>query len=84
LKGTYIDQQGSFDRQMAIGTFERGKDNFWLFDAAISYRLPKRYGFITVGATNLFDKEFQYLDTDIDNPRIQPERFFFVRLTLSI
>lgn len=84
LKGTYINQHGDFERQLSIGTFENGKDSFWLFDAAISYRLPKRYGIITVGATNLFNEEFQYLDTDIDNPRIQPERFFFVKLTLSI
>lgn len=84
LKGTYINQHGSFERQLTVGTFENGKDSFWLFDAAISYRLPKRYGIITVGATNIFDEEFQYFDTDIDNPRIQPERFFFVKLTISI
>ncbi|NIM96522.1 MAG: TonB-dependent receptor [candidate division Zixibacteria bacterium] len=83
FKGTYIDQQGSFERQGTLGTFERGEDNFWLFDAAISYRFPKRYGFITVGATNLFDEEFEHFDTDRKNPRIQPDRFFFARLTLA-
>ncbi len=83
FKGTYIDQQGSFERQGTLGTFERGEDNFWLFDAAISYRFPKRYGFITIGATNLFDDEFEHFDSDRKNPRIQPDRFFFARLTLA-
>jgi tetratricopeptide (TPR) repeat protein/opacity protein-like surface antigen len=84
LKASYVNQHGEFERQMALGTFERGKDDFWLFDAAISYRLPKRYGFFTVGAKNLFDKEFQHFDTDPDNPRIQPKRFFFARVTLAL
>ena len=80
LKGTYVNQKGSFERD---GTFEDGRDNFWLIDASIGYRLPKRYGFITVGVKNLFDKEFQYFDVDPQNPRIQPGRFFFARLTLA-
>jgi tetratricopeptide (TPR) repeat protein len=84
LKGTYIDQDGKFERQGTLGTFEDGDDNFWLVDAAIRYRLPKRYGFITVGATNLFDEEFQFFDSDRDNPRIIPDRFFFARVTLAI
>jgi hypothetical protein len=57
--------------------------NFWVVDAAISYRLPKRYGFITIGARNLFDESFEYAETDIDNLRIQPDRFIFCKLTLA-
>jgi len=84
LKGTYVDQKGSFARIGNETTFVPGKDDFWLFDASISYRLPKRYGFISVGATNLFDKEFQFFDTDRDNTHIQPDRFIFARITLAI
>jgi tetratricopeptide (TPR) repeat protein len=84
FKGTYVNQKGSFERIDSAGTFTPGKDDFWLADAAINYRLPKRYGFITVGATNLFDKEFQYFDTDRDNPRIIPDRFIFGKVTLAI
>jgi tetratricopeptide (TPR) repeat protein len=84
LKGTYVDQNGSFERLSQAGVFESGEDDFWVVDAAINYRLPKRYGFITVGATNLFDKEFQYFDTDPANPRIQPDRFIFAKVTLAI
>jgi outer membrane receptor protein involved in Fe transport len=84
LKGTYIDQHGKFERQGTLGTFEDGDDNFWLADAAISYRFPKRYGFLTLGATNLFDEDFEHFDTDIDNPRVQPDRIFFARVTLAL
>ena len=83
LKGTYVDQEGKFDRLDNIGTFINGQDDFWLLDAAISYRLPKRYGFITVGGANLLDEKFQYFNTDRDNLRIQPERYIFGKVTLA-
>ena len=50
----------------------------------IYYRLPKRYGFVTVGATNLFDEKFNYFEVDVDNPHIQPGRVFFARVTLAL
>jgi tetratricopeptide (TPR) repeat protein len=85
LKGTYVNQQGKFERQFpfATGVFEKGDAQFWLFDAAISYRLPKRFGFITVGAKNLFDKSFKYFDTDPVSPAIQPDRMIYGKVTLS-
>ena len=82
LKSIYVNQKGSFDRQFD-GIIEDGQNNFWLIDASIGYRLPKRYGFITIGVKNLFDEEFRYFDIDPENPRIQPGRFFFARLTLG-
>jgi Tfp pilus assembly protein PilF len=85
LTGTYVDQQGSFNRLNAPpGTFENGDDNFWLMDAAIKYRFPKRYGFFTVGVRNLTDEDFEYWDSDFDNPRIQPDRYFFANFTLAV
>ena len=84
LKATYIRQDGRFARQFDATTFEDGSDDFWLLDAAISYRLPKRYGFITVGVSNLTDEKFEYFDTDINNPHIQPDRFFFAKITLAL
>ena len=84
LKGTYVDQDGEFERATNIRTFEDGDDNFWLFDAAINYRLPKRYGFISAGVKNLFDEDFEHFDTDRNNPRIQPDRTAFVSITLAL
>jgi outer membrane receptor for ferrienterochelin and colicin len=84
LKGTYVYQDGEFERATNVGTFEDGDDKFWLFDAAINYRLPKRYGFISAGVKNLFDEDFDHFDTDRDNPRIQPDRTAFVSITLAL
>jgi len=83
LQATYYDQEGEFQR-FATVTFESADDKFWLVDAAIGYRLPKRYGFLTVGVTNLFDEDFEYFEVDLKNSRIKPERFFFAKVTLAI
>ncbi len=60
-----------------------GSDRFWVVDAALGYRLPKRYGMVAVEVKNLFDEEFQFQDTDAANPSIYPERLALVRVTLS-
>ncbi len=81
LTGTYWNQKGEFGD---ANTFQSGNEKFWTVDAALSYRLPQRYGFVTVGATNLLNEEFQYLDTDEKNPTIQPKRIGFARVTLAL
>ena len=95
LTGTYYNQKGRFIRP-PTDIEQSGKDSFWTVDAAISYRLPKRYGFITIGAANLFDKKFNYFDTDRGfltrtlafsgnlNPRVIPDRLFFGKVTLAL
>ena len=83
----YWDQDGKFlpqDVPPASANYIPGSDQFWLVDAALSYRLPKRYGFITVGVTNLSDEEFKYFDTNPTNPVIQPDRFIFGKITIAI
>ncbi|MGH8489428.1 MAG: tetratricopeptide repeat protein [Gammaproteobacteria bacterium] len=84
LTATYWDQNGRFtpflDHTVPLRS---GSDKFWIVDAAISYRLPKRYGFISVGATNLFDEEFNFFEVNLDNPTIQPTRTMFARVTLA-
>jgi outer membrane receptor protein involved in Fe transport len=82
MQATYVDQDGEFQPKGGA-CCQPGSSNFWLVDAGLSYRLPKRYGFITVGARNLFDREFQYQETDFNNPTILPSRTVFARLTLA-
>jgi Tfp pilus assembly protein PilF/opacity protein-like surface antigen len=82
FKETYIDQNGDFLNQQS-GSVSPGSDHFWLADAFIGYRLPKRFGLITVGAKNLFNKSFNYHDTDPENPIIQPKRLVFGKITLA-
>jgi tetratricopeptide (TPR) repeat protein len=81
VKTTFIEQKGDFES--LGGDIVPGSDQFWLFDAAISYRLPSRYGFFTIGAKNLFDKSFQFFDSDPNNPSIQPKRFLYARATVA-
>jgi outer membrane receptor protein involved in Fe transport len=84
LTATPWDQDGTFtfffDPTLPVRS---GSDHFWTVDAAMSYRLPKRYGLISLGATNLFDEEFNFFDVDFDNPTIQPTRTVFARVTLA-
>jgi opacity protein-like surface antigen len=82
LQATYFNQDGDFQRRGAT-CCESGASDFWVVNAAISYRLPKRYGFFTVGATNLFDRSFRFQETDFNNPTLQPDRMFFTKLTLA-
>ncbi len=82
LRGMYVNQAGDFEPNP--GEFRKGSDDFFVVDAMVSYRLPKRYGFVGIGATNLFDKKFKYHDTDFTNPIIQPARMFFARVTLAL
>jgi outer membrane receptor protein involved in Fe transport len=83
LRATYVDQEGEFERKDSRGTFNKGEDDFFLLDASITYRFPRRYGCITMGVKNLLDEDFEYYDTDRDNPRILPDRFVFARITLA-
>lgn len=80
---TYWKQEGEFPDPFTQ-EFISGKDDFWLVDLAVNYRLPKRFGFISIGARNLFDTDFNYFDVDYDNPMIQPKRTFFARVTLAV
>jgi hypothetical protein len=82
LRGTYVKQSGEFLR-LSTGSFESGSDNFFILDAALSYRLPMRYGFLTAGVTNLTDEHFRYQETDLSNASIQPKRSAFMRVTLA-
>jgi hypothetical protein len=84
LKATYVDQDGKFGNPRdALNPLVPGDDQFWVFDGSISYRLPKRYGIISIGAKNMFDNDFKFQDTDPTNPVIAPEQFVFARFTLS-
>jgi tetratricopeptide (TPR) repeat protein len=83
FRTTYVNQDGVFKRQ-ATSSFESGNDHFWLVDAAVTYRLPNRYGFFAIGATNLFNQRFRYQETDLRNASIIPTRGFFARLTFAL
>ncbi|MCF6157404.1 MAG: TonB-dependent receptor [wastewater metagenome] len=83
LVSTFVNQRGNFG-DPTVETVESGEDQFWIFDAAVGYRLPKRWGLITVEAKNLFDEELRFQDTDPSDPLIIPERLVLFSFTLAI
>ena len=88
VKPGYVFQQGRFGNvaftPLGPGFIaEAGDDQFFVVDAAIGYRLPNRWGIITLEAKNLFDNRFHFQDTDPVNPSISPERLVLVRFTVA-
>ncbi|MCI0563859.1 MAG: TonB-dependent receptor, partial [Nitrososphaera sp.] len=85
LRASYIDQKVEFPN--AIGTTDEGDDQFWILDASMGYRLPNRWGIVSVDVRNLLDQDFQFQDTDLAGeprlPLFQPEQSVFVKATLS-
>ena len=67
----------------------RGEDRFWLCDLSVGYRLPRRYGIISLDAKNVFDEEFKFHDVDFQNGTIprsmyQPQRTVFLNFSLGL
>ena len=78
-----MDQEGEFDPNPGSFVTEKGSDHFWVLDASVSYRLPRRYGLISVEAKNLLDEQFQFQTMEKAYPEIVPERFILAKITLS-
>jgi hypothetical protein len=86
MTASYVNQDGEFSSAIPeLGTSEivPDEDQFWVVDASVSYRLPKRYGIISLIAKNLFDEEFMFQDMNPRNPLIFPDRLIVFRFTLS-
>jgi hypothetical protein len=82
LKPIYVDQEGVFGDPL-LGPPLKDDDKFWVVDATIGYRLPNRWGLVSIEARNLFDEEFKFQDTDPANPKIYPERLILGKITLA-
>jgi tetratricopeptide (TPR) repeat protein len=69
-------------------TQNAGKEDVALLDAAVGYRLPKRYGIISLEGRNLLDQKFDYQDLNYLTSEnhaspLLPERTILARFTLS-
>ena len=69
-------------------SFPTDHDEFTLIDAAIGYRLPKRWGVLSLRVTNLFDEDFLYQDDNFRTfeeryARFIPERTVLARIVLD-
>jgi hypothetical protein len=87
LGGTYVDQTV---RRSVNATQASGDDNFFLVDASIGYRFPKRLGIASLAVMNVFDTDFKYQDDSYREFRDEPStgpyfptRTIMGRVTLS-
>jgi Tfp pilus assembly protein PilF len=81
VTATGVEQQGQFD---GPGGVAEGSDTFWLLDAIVAYRLPRRMGTVSVEGTNLLDEEFQFQEIDqAVQPRYVPETQILLRISVS-
>jgi len=63
-------------------------DRFGLVDAAVGYRLPKRYGIFSLGVKNVFNENFNFQgpgfrSRDEEGPPFLPERSISAQFTLA-
>jgi Tfp pilus assembly protein PilF len=80
---TYLDQTGNFQPPDLSG-YVAGSRTFWVFDATVRYRLPKRYGILVAGVKNLTNQQSTYQATDPANLDVVPGRVVFVRGVFAI
>jgi outer membrane receptor protein involved in Fe transport len=82
LRTTYVDQKGvlqvdPFSNQFPVS------DRFWLTDVSLSYRLPGRMGRVSLGVSNVFDRRFNYVQSDPTIMLFAPERVVFGKITAT-
>jgi len=83
VRASYVTQE---IESSAVGHRE---DSFWVSDLSLGYRLPRRYGSVSLIIKNLFNETFSFHDVDFQNgtiPRVlyQPERAVFLRFSLGL
>jgi hypothetical protein len=85
IKITYVDQD--VDTLPGSGPTASGEE-FVTLDVALGYRLPKRFGIISLEGRNVTGEEFRFQDvnfqnTDARGPRFIPDASVLLRATFS-
>ncbi|OAI23093.1 FecR domain-containing protein [Methylomonas koyamae] len=85
-----IDKQTGLAIKGFQSTMREGTDDFWTIDAQFGYRLPKRWGIVSIGVKNLFDEKFNYQEFYFQNgvnnpimPTFQPGRYLYSQITIA-
>jgi hypothetical protein len=83
LSGTYYDQEVSGGRFL-----DSEKDDFFLLDAAVGYRLQKQSGILSLEARNILGQDFSFQDDNFRTSEdrgayLVPERVILGRITLN-
>ena len=80
---TYVLQHGLFFFPPLGTDATRASDSFFISDLAFTYRLPHRRGIIGLEVRNLFDREFNFQETDVVHPRFARRRQLLLRGVLE-
>jgi hypothetical protein len=82
---TYVEQNGDVvESDLANNLFTVNEsDHFWITDLSIGYRLPRRYGLVSLAVRNLFNESFSYQDMDDAVTEFYPERTVLGKLSFS-
>lgn len=85
LAGTFVHQT-----QTSAYSPVEAESDFFLTDASLGFRLPKRMGVVSFEVKNLFDRRYRYEDFTVDEQnsifavsQFIPQRSFFGRITLN-
>jgi outer membrane receptor protein involved in Fe transport len=86
---TYVNQDVQRSPGAVLG-LAQGSNDFFVLDASIGYRLPKRLGVVSLQVSNILDESFNYQDDSYrefqDQPSTGPyipERLILGRITLN-
>jgi len=82
VRTTHVTQKGRLQQDVGTTAFPV-ESNFWVTDIAMGHRFPGIRGEFSVGVSNLFDRQFAYVDPDAASPRLARERMAFARLTVQ-
>jgi Flp pilus assembly protein TadD len=87
VRSSHVSQDLRF-RTPGTGVETTGESDFWVTDASIGTRLPRRLGTVSLDLLNVFDEHFQYQDTDFfGTPRVplfQPRRLILLRARITL
>ena len=79
---TGVEEDGVFTGPGGID--EAGSDSFWLLDAILAYRLPRRLGTISLEGTNLLNEKFSFQEIgEAIVPRYVPEAQVALRVSFN-
>jgi hypothetical protein len=75
-----VDQFDDLDPETRVTTTVESA--FWVADAAVGYRFPKRFGSFVVDARNVFNKKFEFYERRVQE-RVIPARTIMARLEIT-
>jgi tetratricopeptide (TPR) repeat protein len=79
---TAVKESGEFTGPGGVDV--AGSDDFWVVDAIVAYRLPRRMGTISLQGNNLLNEKFQFQEIEQSvAPRYIPESQVLLRISLS-